>query len=130
MAAVVSRRNVFIRLFGLLVVASLFTSYLIYLQVNADDQIVRIIRRERSRKDSNIAIISKLYTPVRRSVMISGNQGDTKLLWNRRAHPEARFYVKIQAEKTEENTHLIGNIQRKLAMWELVRTSRNQGCQC
>ena len=70
MAAVVSRRNVFIRLFGLLVVASLFTSYLIYLQVNADDQIVRITRRERSRKDSNIAIISKLYTPVRRSVMI------------------------------------------------------------
>lgn len=61
--AVASRRNFFIRLFGLLVIASLFTSYLIFVQVNADDQKVHITR-ERSRKDSNIAIG---LTPERRS---------------------------------------------------------------
>lgn len=61
--AVASRRNFFIRLFGLLVIASLFTSYLIFVQVNADDQKVRITR-ERSRKNSNIAIG---LTPERRS---------------------------------------------------------------
>lgn len=48
-----SRRNVFIRLFGLLVIASLFTSYLMFVRVNADVQGVRV-----TRKDVNMATSS------------------------------------------------------------------------
>lgn len=50
-----SRRNFFIRLFGLLAIASLFASYLMFVQVSAGDQGVRI-SRESPRKDNNMAV--------------------------------------------------------------------------
>ena len=53
--ATASRRNVFIRLFGLLVIASLFTSYLMFVRVNADVQRVQV-----SGKDVNMATSSSV----------------------------------------------------------------------
>ena len=53
--ATTSRRNVFIRLFGLLVIASLFTSYLMFVRVSADVQRVHV-----TRKDGNMATSSSV----------------------------------------------------------------------
>ena len=44
--ATASRNYVFIRLFGLLVIASVFTSYLMFVRVNADVQGVRVTRKD------------------------------------------------------------------------------------
>ena len=57
--ATASRRNVFIRLFGLLVIVSLFTSYLMFVRVNADVQGVRPTRKQ-TEKDVNIATTSSV----------------------------------------------------------------------
>ena len=57
-----SKRNVFMRLFGVLVIASLFTSYLMFVRVNADVQGVRV-----TRKDVNMATSSSVS-----NVSISG----------------------------------------------------------
>ena len=92
--ATASRRKFFIRLFGLLVVASLFTSYLMYVRVNADFQGARVAQKQ-TKTDVNIATTSSVRTISERGEAVVESQqrirsssspflrGDTHLRTNR-----------------------------------------------
>jgi len=97
--ATASRRNIFIRLLGLLVIASLFTSYLMFVRVNADVQGVRVTRKQ-TQKDVKMATTSSVrkiserreaLVESQRRIRSSGSpfvRGDSHIKDNRK-HPNA-----------------------------------------
>lgn len=113
-----SRRNCLLRLLGLLFIASLFTSYLMYVRVNADVQGARVIRKQTLR-DVNMARTSSVQKISKRREDLMASQQRFRSSRSPFVHRDSR--ITNNREQTEGNGNVAGLAPVKKSRLSVIR---------
>lgn len=113
-----SRRNFLLRLLGLLVIASLFTSYLMYVRVNADVQGARVTRTQTLR-DVNMARTSSVQNISKRREDLMASQQRFRSSRSPFVHRDSR--IRNNRQQREGNGNVAGLAPVKKSRLSVIR---------